>query len=302
MPGALGGRSVRPQNRRVGAVFYGVRRRVLSRVCCVRHSFAIAWGAVACASLAVSPACVEDLLAACAGSHFSENVEALSARDGTTLRLKDGREVRLAGVIAGNALDGDNNGVAAERLNALVAGKSLSLYGPKASDRYGRLVAQVAFRGDPSRWLQADLVSAGAVRVAPETGDEPCAKPLLNLEAEARAGQKGLWQEARFRIEQADDLESLTAAMGRFAIVEGVVRRVGETSSRTYLDFGRRYNQDFSIMIPRSARARFAAAGIDLKRLRGQRIRVRGVLFSSGGPAIEIRDPASLEIVAGGGT
>jgi hypothetical protein len=111
-----------------------------------------------------------------------------------------------------------------------------------------------------------------------------------------------LWREARFAVEQAENIEALTTAMGRFTIVEGLVRRVGETSSRTYLDFGRRYNQDFSIMIPRSARAGFAAAGIDLKSLRGKQVRVRGVLFSSGGPAIEIRNPASLEIVAGGGT
>ncbi len=52
----------------------------------------------------------------------------------------------------------------------------------------------------------------------------------------------------------------------------------------------------------KAARAGFAAAGVELKALRGKHIRVRGVLFSSGGPAIEIRKPASLEILAGGGT
>jgi endonuclease YncB( thermonuclease family) len=274
------------------------------RVCCVRHSFAIAWGVVACASLAAAPVRSESSIAACAGTRSIENVESLLARDGTTLRLKDGREVRLAGVVAANALDGDSNAAAraTDGLNALTAGKSLTLYGPKARDRYGHLVAQVAFRDDARHWLQADLVSAGTVRVAPEMSGAACAKPLLDLEAEARAGHKGLWQEARFGVEQAENIEALITAMGRFAVVEGVVRRVGETSSRTYLDFGRRYNQDFSIMIPRSARAGFAAAGIDLKSLRGKRVRVRGVLFLSGGPAIEIRNPASLEIVAGGGT
>jgi endonuclease YncB( thermonuclease family) len=277
---------------------------VVLRVCCVRHSFAIAWGAVACASLAAVPARAENSIVSCIETDSSENVEALSARDGATLRLKDGREVRLAGIIAANALDGDSNASvrAMDGLNALVAGKSLILYGPKASDRYGHVVAQVAFRDDPAHWLQADLVSAGIVRVTPEMSGASCAKSLLDLEAEARAGHKGLWQEAHFNIQGAENTDALTAATGRFAVVEGVVRRVGETSSRTYLDFGRRYNQDFSIMIPRSARAGFAAAGIDLKSLRGKRVRVRGVLFSSGGPAIEIRNPASLEIVAGGGT
>ena len=66
--------------------------------------------------------------------------------------------------------------------------------------------------------------------------------------------------------------------------------------------FGRRYREDFTIIIPRAARAEFRAAGLDLKALRGKRIRGRGVLFSSGGPAIEIRKPASIEIIQGGRT
>jgi len=273
-------------------------------VCCVRHSLAIAWG-VACASLAAVPVHSEGVRLSCpeAASSF-ENVEAAAARDGVTIRLKDGREVRLAGVVAANEIDGDAVALnAAEKLNALVAGKSLALYGRKnLSDRYGRLVAQVAFGADGADWLQADLVSEGWLRVAPETSELSCAKPLLGFEAKARAGRKGLWQDARFAVERADNIEKLTASMGRFAVVEGVIRRVGETSGHTYLDFGRRYNEDFSIMIPRSARAGFAAAGIDLKSLRGKQVRARGVLFSSGGPAIEIRKPASLEVLAGSGT
>jgi endonuclease YncB( thermonuclease family) len=273
-------------------------------VCCVRHSLAIAWG-VACASLAAVPVHSEGVRLSCPeAASFFENVEAAAARDGATIRLKDGREVRLAGVVAANEIDGDAGALnAAEKLNALVAGKSLALYGRKnLSDRYGRLVAQVAFGADGADWLQADLVSEGWLRVAPEMSELSCAEPLLGFEAMARAGRKGLWQDARFAVEQADNTEKLTASVGRFAVVEGVIRRVGETSGHTYLDFGRHYNEDFSIMIPRSARAGFAAAGIDLKSLRGKQVRVRGVLFLSGGPAIEIRKPASLEVLAGSGT
>ncbi len=109
-------------------------------------------------------------------------------------------------------------------------------------------------------------------------------------------------QQARNFQMAADDLAGLNAATGRFAVVEGVVHHIGETASRTYLDFGRRYTKDFTIVVPRAARRSFAAAGIDLKSLRGQKVRVRGVLFSSGGPAIEIRKPASLELLKDRGT
>lgn len=277
-------------------------------VCRVRLEFAIAWAAIACvSSMAVpNPARALDALSACPeAAAISENAEAAHASDGTTFRLADGREVRLAGVAAVGTMDGDLEASARSTaaLDALVAGKRVALHGRAGlTDRYGKLIAQVSVSGEGARWLQADLVSAGALRVAPETSEIACAMPLLDLEARAREAGKGMWQEARFAVERADHIEVLSAALGRFAVVEGVIRRVGETSSHTYLDFGRRYNEDFTIIIPRSARAGFAAAGVELKALRGSHVRVRGVLFSSGGPAIEIRKPASLEILAGGGT
>ena len=70
---------------------------------------------------------------------------------------------------------------------------------------------------------------------------------------------------------------------------------------RLFLDFGRRFNQDFSIVIPRGARAAFAAAGVDLKALAGKRVRARGVLYIWGGPALELRIPTALEIVGADG-
>jgi hypothetical protein len=139
------------------------------------------------------------------------------------------------------------------------------------------------------------------VRVGPEAGEPACTEALIAKERAARAAQAGLWTEPRFSVESAGHLAALNAAIGRFAVVEGTVVRVGETASRTYIDFGRRYRESFTIVIPREARAEFRAAGIDLAALRGKRIRGRGVLFSSGGPAIEIRKPASIEIIQGNG-
>lgn len=262
--------------------------------------------ASAAAIIALLPAYAAEAVTACPEAKpVLETVEAVSARDGMTLRLADGRELRLAGVVAAGTLDGYASVVAraTHALNEMAAGKSLTLHGSSdVRDRYGRVVAQAALAGSNARWLQADLVAAGWLRAAPEASALPCAALLLDAENEARAGRKGLWQEARFAVMAADDLPALNAAMGRFAVVEGVVHHVGETASRTYLDFGRRYTKDFTIVVPRAARRGFAAAGVEFKSLRGQRVRVRGVLFSSGGPAIEIRQPASLELLKDRGT
>lgn len=242
----------------------------------------------------------------CAGPGLSPTTfEATGARDGATLRLSDGREVRLAGVIAANDLDGDPGATqqATAALDRLVAGKRVLLYSlADASDRHGRILAQVALADDDGAWVQGLLVGSGMLRVGPEAGEPACTEPLIAHERAARAANSGLWTKRDFTVESADNIAALNAAIGRFAVVEGRVIRVGETPSRTYIDFGRRYREDFTIIIPREARAAFRAAGIDLSALRGKRIRGRGVLFSSGGPAIEVHKPASIEIVQGSGT
>ena len=230
-------------------------------------------------------------------------VEAISARDGNTLRLKDGREVRLAGVIAANELDGDEAAArrATRALDALIAGRTIALHSrAQASDRYGRITAQVALVDSEPRWIQAALVAEGAIRVAPEVGEPACSAALMGIERQARAKRAGLWAEARFALQNADDLPALNAAIGRFAVVDGTVRHVGESGGRLFLDFGRRFSEDFTIVIPREARKAFADAGIDLKALKGKRVRARGVLFPWGGPAVELRKPAALELLGDG--
>ena len=260
---------------------------------------AVSWLALAALAHLAPAAARADAWPACAGAGSSPaSYEAVGARDGATLRLTDGREVRLAGVIALNDLDGDAAAVrqATAALDRLVAGKRILLYSTETGDRYGRVRGQVALAD--GAWVQGVLVANGMLRVGPEAGEPACSEALIARERAARAAKAGFWTDARFSVESASDLAALNAAVGRFAVVEGRVTRIGETASRTYIDFGRRYSEDFTIVIPREARAAFAAAGIDLKSLRGKR--GRGVLFSSGGPAIEVRKPESIEIVESG--
>jgi endonuclease YncB( thermonuclease family) len=240
----------------------------------------------------------------CAGEPFAA-AQVLRARDGATIELADGREVRLAGVVAPAILDGD--AAAAERaaiaLHALTAGRSVTLFGLAATpDRYARLRAQVAVDGNVAHWVQAVLVRAGVLRVAPGTGDPDCAAGLLREEREARANRAGLWGDRRFGVQEAGDTAALLAATGRFAVVEGTVERVGQGTASLFLDFGTRYREAFTVVIPRGARAAFAAAGVDPHSISGKRVRARGVIYSWGGPALELRTPAALELVEADGT
>jgi hypothetical protein len=137
--------------------------------------------------------------------------------------------------------------------------------------------------------------------VAPEAGELACSAALLLLEHKARAAGAGIWAEPRFALQKADNLAALNEAAGRFAVVEGIVTRVGEAGGRFFLDFGRRYMEDFTLVFSRDARQTFASAGIDLKALKSNKVRARGVLFPWGGPAIELRKPAALQVLEGEG-
>jgi endonuclease YncB( thermonuclease family) len=240
------------------------------------------------------------VLDGCRGAATRIVSDAQGARGGATILLKDGTEVRLAGVIAPDDFQGD--GAAAKRaaaaLDAHVAGRRLFLHsGKNERDRYGRLVAQVAVEREGEQWVQAALVSAGQARILPGSGDPDCAERLLRLERQARGQKRGLWSDAAFSLLHANAIPDAEVAAGRFALVEAAIHRVGEAGGRIFLDFGRRYREDFTIVIPREAQAAFAAAGVDLRSLSGKRVRARGVLFNWGGPAMELRHPAALELI-----
>jgi hypothetical protein len=87
---------------------------------------------------------------------------------------------------------------------------------------------------------------------------------------------------------------------GRFALVEGKVLSVRESGSIIYMNFGRRWTEGFSVVIPRRRQRAFAAAGIELKQLAGRRVRVRGFIEQRRGPIIEADAPEQIELIGSG--
>ncbi len=215
-----------------------------------------------------------------------------AVRDGRTLSLTDGRTLRLAGIEVT-----DTSRAALQRL--AVAGQTLRLekLGPD-HDRYGRLLA-FAFAGDGKESLQQALLAAGEARVGARVGDMACAGALLAAERAARAGRRGLWGDSRFWPINAGNLARLAANRGRFVLVEGKVLSVHPSGGTIYLNFGRRWTRDFSVIILRRWRSAFAAAGVDPQRLSGRRIRVRGFIEMRRGPVIEAEAPEQIEFADG---
>jgi endonuclease YncB( thermonuclease family) len=238
---------------------------------------------------------------ACPLTTFAE-ARAQGAVDGRTILLADGREVRLAGIEVPAAEEARTMGVGdAEMLHALVAGKDIVLKHLKpAADRYGRLVAW-AFARTPTgeEPVAEDLLAHGHARVTIAPGERACMGALLAAERAARAGKLGLWGDPRYESKRAQNPGEIAAARGRFSLVEGSVLSVRESGGVIYVNFGRRWTEDFTVTISKRNESLFVAAGLAPKVLAGRRVRIRGVVEERGGPWIEVIRPEQIEMLDG---
>jgi endonuclease YncB( thermonuclease family) len=243
--------------------------------------------------------------AACPDGKGAAAVSAAAVEDDLTVVLSDGRRIRLAGLevpFAGDgsvAGDGPVAGVARARLAGLVRGAAaLSLVAAaEAPDRYGRLPAYLFADGAP---VQAAMARAGFARVRWLPGEEACLADLIAAEGEARAAGLGLWTLPEYRVRDADDL-SLREAAGLYGIVRGRVVSVNAGDSLVFVDFGRDYRSDFTVMVPRAVADRLAAEGRPAEGFAGRMVEVRGMIERNNGPAIRLNDPAEITTIADGG-
>ena len=155
--------------------------------------------------------------------------------DGDTLRLKDGRSVRMIGI---NAPETGKKGqsdepyavAARKRLQDLVAqsdGRVGLRVGKQAQDRYGRTLAHV-FGADGSN-LEAQLLADGLayqVAIAPNVELLSCQQAA---EHSARSAARGLWR-------QPPVLAPQQIIRSGFALVGGKVSKVQRNRGGVWID------------------------------------------------------------------
>lgn len=224
--------------------------------------------------------------------------------DGRTIQLEIGQQVRLAAIEAPSLSLPREAGpearaalAAKAALETLVADRTVTLkkHGPDA-DRYGRVVAHVFVEGKP-RSVQHHLLTEGHARVAAEVGSLACARELLAAESAARAARLGLWSDPHYAVQRAEDPTRLLTERGRFVVVEGKVLSVRESRGVIFINFGRRWSEDFTVTVLKRNESIFNSAGLALKQLSRREIRVRGVIEQRGGPWIEVTRPEQIELV-----
>lgn len=278
-----------------------IARAAITRRCLPRHLAAL----LALLLIILWPVARADA-AACPPRATKALHTAVAVLDGETLRLEDGSEVRLAGVLAPRApdlaadpLDWPPARAARDALAVLVVGRPLAIAtGARSPDRYGRLRAQVMIV-EPSGtvWVQGRLVAMGHARVDALDPNRSCVGALLALEAEARTSGRGLWANLAYAPRRADRPIELLRLRHAYHLVEGRVAHVGVGRNRVYIGFGRRWIYDFTALVSGRDRARLEKAGIDLAGLEGKRVRLRGWIELWNGPLIRLTAPGQIEFI-----
>jgi endonuclease YncB( thermonuclease family) len=229
--------------------------------------------------------------------------------DGRSFVLDDGREVRLAAIEVpplplAQEINAAPGGVPAKRaLDALAGGDEILLQrADSISDRYGRVVAYAyTLRDGEALFVQGELIASGFARVGDRVGSRSCAAELLSRENAAREAKLGLWADSAYRVFDAQMPASVLAQRGRFAVVEGDIESVRQSGATIYLNFGRRWSEDFTVTIQKRNERIFTASGLDVMGLGGSRVRVRGFVEARGttgaSPWIAAERPEQIEPV-----
>ncbi|TWB41669.1 thermonuclease family protein [Nitrospirillum pindoramense] len=229
---------------------------------------------------------------------------------GDTVTLRDGRVVRLAGILApkgarrgglgGRSME-DGGGRTAwplaeesrQALEGLVLNRTVSLMlGGADHDRYGRVLAHLMVRdGRRQVWVQDALLRQGWVELAPHPDAPKGLAALRRAEDDARDHQRGLWSDGFYAVRNPD---SAGHAQGRYAIVTGRVLDAADARDRVYLNFGADRRTDFTVEIDRRDMAAFRAHHLDPLDLKDRLVEVRGWVEEHNGPMIRVTNPDQI--------
>lgn len=222
--------------------------------------------------------------------------------DGDTVILANGRSVRLVGIQAPklplNRVNfkawpmGRESKVYLEKLSL---GQDVQVrLGDHGEDRHGRILAHLV-RASDGLWIQGALLQAGMARVYTFSDNRKLGGDMLAVERQARADQKGIWRLPFYAVRTADNVGF---DLGTFQLVDDRIVDVAKVKKRIYLNFGPDWRTDFTVQINVRDAKLFTAQGLDLLKLKGKRVRVRGWIKDKNGPLIALDHPERLEFIS----
>jgi len=225
-------------------------------------------------------------------SAYGEEARVARVLDGDSLRLADGREVRLIGINApefgkDGAPDQPLAAAARNRARALVENRTVRLdFDRERFDRYGRVLAYVTL--PDGRDLQRTLLEEGLAWFVAVPPNVARLEAYREAEAAARRQRRGVWGLAVYEPVAAERLAP--DHPGGFVRLVGTVRAVRYRREHVVLDLGNRVH----LTLPRAVGSGFPPPAT----LTGQRVLARGWLTRHrSGLRLRLTHPAMVELI-----
>ncbi len=242
------------------------------------------------------------LVLGCQVSPFAKYLDAKVSEciDGDTVKLDSGQVVRFIGLdtpelhkkTGENWVDvNEPLALEAKQLNErLVKGKLVRLeFDVELRDKYSRFLAYCFV---DNVFVNERILEEGLGLLYTRPPNVRYNEILVAAQKRARNNQKGLWSNEQF-ISARDAANYI----GSIASVEGKVLKVRESEKVIYLNFGKDYKKDFTVVIFRQDLASFFAAGINPVKFKNKTLRVFGKVKDYNGPEIIARHPSQIEVL-----
>ena len=233
--------------------------------------------------------------AACQATKTGERVQVVYVYDGDTVKLNDGRRLRLIGINTPEISDKDQptqplaDAARAALQHLLDTNNRILLlqYGQQDHDHYGRLLAH-AFLEDGDnvavRLLQQGL--ATTLVVPPNNRAADC---YQRIENEARLDRKGLWALPDYQSQPA---RTMPLSSRGFRIVQGQVSGIRTTRDTVWIDI----EGPLVLQVSKKDLVNFDS----LENLAGQQVEARGwIKQDRNGLRMKIQHPAALVAITG---
>ena len=234
------------------------------------------------------------------GMQVAGEAEVVKIRDGDTVTLSTGQEIRLVGIQAPKTHQSIQRAPAwphsLEAREALVfrlLNRNVRFaYAGNIMDRHGRGLAHLI--GTDGNWVQGWMLAQGHARVYSFSDNRQFVPEMLRYETQARNAGLGLWALDLYRVRQADgDLRPLNF----FHLIEGQVQDVAQVRGRIFLNFGEDWREDFTATIEPDTARQFRGDWPDWDAVMARRIRVRGWTYPHNGIAIDVTHPEQIELL-----
>lgn len=237
----------------------------------------------------------------CQNTQSSADLYVSEVIDGDTVRLSNGQTLRYIGIDTpevrikkGGRFEYQPQPFALEarELNkTLVEGKRVRIeFDVQRYDRYQRLLGY-CFVDD--EFINAKLLSEGLAVLYTYPPNIKYTELFVAAQKEARENKRGLW--ASYEI---IDHTQAGNYINQIRTVRGRVVQVYKSSKCLFLNFGKDWKSDFTIVIYNNVLDLFRKQGIDpLTFYKGKTIEVSGRIHNYNGPEIIVNNPAEIQVI-----